>query len=89
MDREFASGRFISNSGSPSMPSTPRETENDNLKPGAPPGPKTGSDGSRSDKTSTDPSTGESRGTDPARNDSAAEDRSPTAHKDRRIKPDV
>jgi len=68
-------------------------SENDNLREGDPPRPKTepdGKDGSpRSSKTKTDPASGQSHSSDTGQNKSAAEDRAPAAQKDRRIKPDA
>jgi len=71
------------------MPSATRDPENENLKAGAPPSAATGSAGSKTAKTRTDPATGETHSDGHAQNRSAAEDRSPAAQKDRRVKPDV
>ncbi len=71
------------------MPSATRDPENENMKAGEPPKAATGSAGTKSAKTRTDPATGESRGAGPAQNKSAAEDRSPAAQNDRRVKPDA
>lgn len=65
------------------------ETENENLKPGSPPTPVTGGEGSNSHQTKTDPATGESQHASGGQNKSAAEDRSPAAPEDRRARPDV
>ncbi len=71
------------------MPSATRDPENENMKAGNPPSAATGSSGSKSAKTRTDPSSGETLSAGHAQNKSAAEDRSPAAQKDRRVKPDV
>lgn len=70
------------------MPSTTHDPENENMSAGNPPQPATGAAGANSDKTRTNPATGETEGEGHAQNRSAAEDRSPAAQKDRRIKPD-
>lgn len=76
------------------MPDRPksRETENDNLKPGAPPRSSSepqGSAGSQqSAKTWTDPGSGETVHEERAPNRSAAETEAPAAHKDKRVRPD-
>jgi hypothetical protein len=69
------------------MPAATRDPENANLKPGAPPQARTGSKGANSAKTRTNPSSGETQRAGSAKNKSAAEDRSPSPHKDRRVKP--
>lgn len=70
-----------------------RETEYEDLTPGAPPRPRSeppGAEGtSASDKTRTDPSTGETQRPANAPNESAAEENPPAAHPDRRIKPET
>ncbi len=70
------------------MSAANRHPENANLKPGAPPSAKTGSEGQQTVKTRTDPSSGETTSAGHAKNKSAAEDRSPAAQKDRRIRAD-
>ena len=71
------------------MPAATRDPENENLEAGSPPSAATGSTGSDSGKPRTDPASGASHSAGQAKNKSAAEDRSPAAQKDRRVKPDV
>jgi hypothetical protein len=70
------------------MSNTGSHPENANLTPGSPPQAATGSQGTASAKTRTDPISGHTQRAAPVKNKSAAEDRSPTAQKDRRIPPD-